>query len=214
MFTPEEIALLQEALFRAKTPATEVAMENLPKGIELPTDVPVAEDAPPDYTLIFVNSLMYFGPKHWTAWINGKKFFSGKDSPLERITLEKITGRTVTLRWQPITPRKASPEDAENKNMRFEPDGSVLLTLAANQTFFVPAMRFLEGRGLTAEARELLALNLAAETPAAGAAADSATLDTTADPSAHARDQQNAQKLISQYDRFSNALPKNSSQTP
>ena len=203
MLSSNEVHALEEAILRAERGQTQVAEEELPEGIPA---APVEAMPSTEYAAFYVNSILYFSPENWMVWLNGKKFFSGKESPLERLSIQSVDKKSVTFLWQPVA-RPQSLGEPGGARVEFEPDGKVRLTLAANQIFMVSGMRVLEGRGITRKVKEMLARNeatLAAKQMkmAAGDVRSVAALPPD-------RDKMNMDKLVSQYRHAGDMLPGN-----
>lgn len=196
MFSDREIRQLQETLLALRS-GEEAPVLQADSGV-----LPVSDEKkalPPEYASFYVNSIMYFGKDHWLVWVNGKKFFPGKDSPLERVTIDTVDSKKVTLLWKPVT-RAQIPEKIDPETITVEPSGTVKLTMAANQTFVVPLMKLVEGRGMSPEVRELLALNVVSTNQKTDAGANNSAMPAD-------RDAMNVDKLVSQYRNASEALP-------
>ncbi|SDF75274.1 hypothetical protein SAMN05216241_102228 [Limimonas halophila] len=57
-----------------------------------------ADPAPPPGP-VQLDALVYLGPGTWTFWLDGKRFTPGR-AP-RGFTVERVTNRSVTLRWRP-----------------------------------------------------------------------------------------------------------------
>ena len=200
MFSQMELQKLREALL-APPPAVAAPVAGTPP--------PAAGTLPPpviDYAAFFVHSVLYFGKNRWIVWLNGRKFLPKQDSPLERIKIVKVSPRTVTFRWTPVVP--PNPEGKPDKRyIKIKSDNSVLITLFPNQAVLAASLSVLEGRGLTREIRKLLAENTAAAQLAATPAGNANMRRSPAPNTPANRDQANADKLISQYQKAAAMAP-------
>lgn len=154
MFSAIELQKLREALL--SPPPIAVADTTA-----LPLGSAAGAAAPPpvvDYAAFYVNSILYHGKKKWSVWLNGRKFFPKKESPLERITLKKVSDNRIVFLWVPAN-KMSLPEKFDKRYIRLKKDGSVLITLSTNQTLLTGTFDVFEGRGLTQEIRKLLAEN-------------------------------------------------------
>jgi hypothetical protein len=185
MFSDAEMQKLREALLAPPPAVVAVAPP--------PGSPPGTVAVPPpviDYVAFYVNSIIYHSKDEWSVWLNGRKFFPGKKSPLERIKLKKVTDNQITFVWQPVG-NFVPPKKFDKKHIRIKNNGKVYITLSANQTLLASSFAVFEGRGLTREIKMLIAENtakaqLAAAPPAAGAQPANG-------------DRANVDKLISQY---------------
>lgn len=240
MFSAAELQKLREALLAPPSvPGTETATAT-PTGPGPAPDVPTDGSAPPatpvvDYAAFYVNSILYHGKDQWSVWMNGRKFFPGRDSPLERVTMEEVTDDRVSFRWKPAN-RLKLPQEFDEKHVHLEADGTILITLATNQTLLTEKLMVLEGRALTREIRNLIAANtakaqlastpLATATPTAPAVsvengAPAALAPVTPPPAAPPplpdnRERDNVDQLISKYREaeIKNAQPKSIGAAP
>jgi len=87
------------------------------------------QQPPPDP--VQLDALVYVGPDTWSFWLNGKHF-TPRRSP-DPFTVERVTGRAVTLRWEPGTGR------------------THVFTLKPRQTFDPASGRVTDGASLTAD---------------------------------------------------------------
>lgn len=171
MFSRKEIERYKDAILTPKE-VFEEKVEEQQQVAEAQADVYV-----PDYGAFSLNSILYQGKDSWSVWLNGKKFRPNTESPLERVELIKLTNKHATFRWKPSGRITIPPELLSNK-LKQEEDGSILMTLSANQTLIVEGMQFFEGRTITREIaillrnakKRMLAQKAAAEAAAAAKA--------------------------------------------
>jgi hypothetical protein len=161
MFTPQELTRLRSALLAPKpqTPLLEIPssiQEILPEAV---VEQPPPPPPPQDYALFYVTLMLYHQPKEWVVMLNQKKFFPNQESPLERVTIRHVTPKAVTLHWIPLTPISSLPEhlaERDKAHLKLRKDGSMDITLSPNQLFLVDSFRVLEGRSLSADARDVV----------------------------------------------------------
>jgi hypothetical protein len=147
MFSREEIERYKAAILTPK--------EVLEEQVEDQVASAQPEAYVPDYGAFSLNSILYQGKDSWSVWLNGKKFRPNAESPLERVELVKLTNKHATFRWKPSGKVTIPPELLSNK-LKQEEDGSILMTISANQTLIVEGMQFFEGRTITREIKLLL----------------------------------------------------------
>ena len=101
---------------------------------------------------VFLSSIMFFGEKQWSLWINDKKFVASSNSNENELYFKNITQDKATIVWRlsiskwKILSGKKSEEYAPkiNENNQVE----VEFSLKPNQTFILGSNKVVDGRAV------------------------------------------------------------------
>jgi len=137
-FTPEGAEAKKQSAEDAKKQAEEI------KTLE------ESEDNVKSY--VFLSSIMYFGEKQWSLWINDKKFIANSNSNENELFFKVVSQDKATIVWRlsiskwKILSGKKSEEYAPkiNENNQVE----VEFTLKPNQTFILSSNKVVDGRAV------------------------------------------------------------------
>jgi hypothetical protein len=137
-FTPEGAEAKKQSAEEAKKQAEEI------KTLE------ESEDNVKSY--VFLSSIMYFGEKQWSLWINDKKFIANSNSNENELFFKVVSQDKATIVWRlsiskwKILSGKKSEEYAPkiNENNQVE----VEFTLKPNQTFILSSNKVVDGRAV------------------------------------------------------------------
>jgi len=137
-FTPEGAEAKKQSAEDAKKQAEEI------KTLE------ESEDNVKSY--VFLSSIMYFGEKQWSLWINDKKFIANANSNENELFFKVVSQDKATIVWRlsiskwKILSGKKSEEYAPkiNENNQVE----VEFTLKPNQTFILSSNKVVDGRAV------------------------------------------------------------------
>lgn len=206
MFQRRDVELLMSAIAEYKKRA---AMT--PGGFAIPsieTTVTSAEEPVSprlNYPIIYVGTIMYLAPEHWSVWINGRKFSSQGEPPLEALEVKSISAEKVTLRWTPNIPVETYEK---NTDLIEQSEEGFLVTMRSNQALLAKMLTMNEGRVIDKNVQEIINTNRAA-TPAASEEGilDQVTGAVSGPPATGIeRDKMNMDKLINQYKAAGDAL--------
>ncbi len=137
-FTPEGAEATKQSAEDAKKQAEEIkTLEN-------------SEDNVKSY--VFLSSIMYFGEKQWSLWVNDKKFIASSNSSENELYFKSVSQDRATIVWRlsiskwKILSGKKSEEYAPkiNENNQVE----VEFTLKPNQTFILGSNKVADGRAV------------------------------------------------------------------
>ena len=137
-FTPEGAEATKQSAEDAKKQAEEIkTLEN-------------SEDNVKSY--VFLSSIMYFGEKQWSLWVNDKKFIASSNSSENELYFKSVSQDRATIIWRlsiskwKILSGKKSEEYAPkiNENNQVE----VEFTLKPNQTFILGSNKVADGRAV------------------------------------------------------------------
>jgi hypothetical protein len=107
---------------------------------------------------LYLGSIMYYSPSHWSVWINSKKVVNAYNSPHNQYYVSSISRTQVELVWKPpslldmiATWRNLTHNGAEPlPNIQIdETKGTLTLRLRPNQTFLPHTLTINEGLILT-----------------------------------------------------------------
>ena len=137
-FTPEGDEITKQSAEDAKKQADEIKkLESSEENVK---------------SYVFLSSIMFFGDKQWSLWINDKKFVANSNSNENELYFKNITQDKATIVWRlsiskwKILSGKKSEEYAPkiNENNQVE----VEFTLKPNQTFILGSNKVVDGRAV------------------------------------------------------------------
>jgi len=111
-------------------------------------------EAPPPLPNLYLGSIVYYSPGHWSVWINGKKLINRKNVPTNEFYIDRISRSEVELIWKPAYIHDILEHSQElaasgvhlSSNIRLdESGGKVILHLRPNQTFLPRSLTIREG---------------------------------------------------------------------
>lgn len=137
-FTPEGDEITKQSAEDAKKQADEIKkLESSEENVK---------------SYVFLSSIMFFGEKQWSLWINDKKFIAASNSSENELYFKNITQDKATIVWRlsiskwKILSGKKSEEYAPkiNENNQVE----VEFSLKPNQTFILGSNKVVDGRAV------------------------------------------------------------------
>ncbi len=195
MFQKQEVELLLAAIDEYKKLAA-AGITDIETGDNVTTTTDASANkttsAQPNYKIIYVGTIMYLSPNKWSVWINGKKFSSHNNAPLEAIEVVDISNDKVTIRW---TPDVKIESYEKNTNDITREEDSFLITMRSNQALLSRLLTVNEGRVIDENIRKILSSSAMDEEESAN------DIDNmNASSSIPDSDRVNMDKLIQQYD--------------
>lgn len=116
-------------------------------------------EAPQALPNLYLGSIVYYSPSHWSIWINGKKLMNPTNQASNELYVAQISASQIELVWKPAalldtaqTWRDLTESGAKPlANIRVdEQTGKIILRMHTNQTFLPKSLAIREGLVLSA----------------------------------------------------------------
>jgi hypothetical protein len=145
MYDDEELAGIQNAIDSFKNDRVYVPAT----GQEDDNSKPVKDDKINVRSYIYLGSIMYFGPKNWAVWIDGKKVTYEDNKPSNELYLTSVTHSDASVLWTMSLSKWKILSGKKNEDLAPKVNNNnqleIKFTLKSNQTYSLRSNNVTEG---------------------------------------------------------------------